>query len=420
LEKVKSRSAIFFVFSLKIFLTVFTVLLLLRTIQQDYETSIALLVALSLFLILYRLYVKSYNVHSLAFVLNLGMFVIVVGYAYLKGCEDFSIIWLLMIPVLGYTLMSLRGAFLFSLAGIFGLYILFYIYSDLFVYDEKFRLTVFYILLTVIMHFFAYKLDYTISLLHDYNENLESKVDELLKSEQERERLFIQTSKLASLGQLLSSIAHQWKQPIATISAIDMNLKVKEELSGSPDNERLKLIGEIDEQIQFMTETMNDFRSFFKADDNKAVPFDINEETKKLIYLFDKDFKSHNININIVENTKEILVHGYPSMYKQALLNLISNARDAIESNKAENKNINVLLSRVDGYGLVLIEDHAGGIPENLLKSIFDKYFTTKGEKGSGIGLVMTKEIIEDFCQGKLTVENTHDGARFTVYIPVQ
>ena len=420
MEKIKSRSSIFYKFSLQIYLIIFPVLFILRTIQQDYTTSIALVLAISLFLLLYVLYKKSFNEDILAFTLNIGMFILITGYVYAKGSENLSIIWILTIPILGYTLLFLRVAFVFSLLGLLALYAFFYLYNDVYVYDEKFRLTVLYVLLTVIIHVFARQLDNTVALLQNYNNNLENKVNRLLKSEQEREKLFIQTSKLASLGELLSSIAHQWKQPISSMSAIIINMRVKEELSGASNSKHIQFIDELDKQIQFMIDTMDDFRSFFKSDEQKISDFNMNQETKRLIHLFDKDFKAHNININYIENTEKIIVSGYPNMYQQALLNLITNARDAIENNDSENKNINILLSRVNDYGLIIIEDHAGGIPEQFLEKIFDKHFSTKGERGNGIGLTIVKEIIEDFCLGKLTVENINGGARFSVYIPIE
>jgi signal transduction histidine kinase len=106
-------------------------------------------------------------------------------------------------------------------------------------------------------------------------------------------------------------------------------------------------------------------------------------------------------------------------MYKQALLNIITNAKDAIHENKPDNTDIDISYDKDDTFGIVTIKDHAGGIPEEILSKIFEKNFTTKGENGSGIGLAMTKEIIEDFCHGKLSVENTDDGAKFSIYIPL-
>jgi signal transduction histidine kinase len=247
--------------------------------------------------------------------------------------------------------------------------------------------------------------------------NLERKVNKALEQKLEQEKLLIHTSKLATLGELMSSIAHQWKQPISTISAISMNLRLKEELSESSDISKLKLCDELEEQTEFMSKTMDDFRSFFKAREEESA-FTLNIVSQRLIGLFDKNFKAQNINIHQCESDN-IEVFGYSNMYKQALLNIISNAKDAINETKPSNTNIDIAYSKDDTYGIVTVEDHAGGIAQEVLDKVFEKHFSTKGENGSGIGLAMAKEIIEDFCHGKIRVDNTDDGTRFNIYIPL-
>ena len=414
-----SRQKAFFEFLLKILFVLFTLFLVPRTIQQDYQTSIALVFGISIVSTLYLLHLKKFNLNKLSFLLNFGMFVLFVGYPYMKSCEELSYIWLLAIPMIGYTLISLRQAMLFSIAGFFMMFVLFYIFNDNFLFNEKFRLAIFYVLLTTIIHFFASKLDSALLELQDYNNNLEGKVKELLKTSKEREKLLIQTSKMASLGEILSSIAHQWKQPLAAISAVSMKLVINENVSETPNENTLKHAEDIQNNVQFMSSTMDDFRSFFQARDEKKI-FQLSLSSRKLIGMFIKNFKSHNIEIVLHENSPEsIEVFGYENMYKQAILNLIVNARDEIKEKNPQNPTIDIKLDKDDSFGIISIENYAGNIPKDIMDQIFVKNFTTKGNNGSGIGLAMTKEIIEDFSNGKIEVENTDFGVIFTLFIPL-
>jgi signal transduction histidine kinase len=197
-----------------------------------------------------------------------------------------------------------------------------------------------------------------------------------------------------------------------------MNFRLKEELSENSDISKLKLCDELEEQTEFMSRTMDDFRSFFKAKEQESA-FILNMASQELIRLFEKNFKAQNITINNCESDN-IEVFGYSNMFKQALLNIISNAKDAINENKPDNTDINITYAKDDICGIVTVEDYAGGIREEVLNKVFEKHFSTKGENGSGIGLAMAKEIIEDFCHGKLSVENTDKGARFSIYIPLR
>lgn len=369
------------------------------------------------FTTLYLLNQKTQKTELITHILLLGLFTVLVIAFYTVGNSDIGSIWLLAIPLFSFVLVNKKQSLLYSALALATMYILFVIYPESASFMEKFRLFTFGLFLIGILYALSRSRAKAWAETEDYMHNLEHKVEEALAQQLEQEKLLIHTSKLATIGELLSSIAHQWKQPIATISAINMNLRIKEELSERPDNDKLKLSDQLEEQTKFMSKTMDDFRLFFKAKDAETA-FDLTTASNKLISLFDKSFESQGIHIKS-RKSDTIEVFGYSNMYKQALLNIITNAKDAINEKKADNTDIDIAYTKDDSFGIVTIEDHAGGIPQDILNKIFEKHFTTKGKDGSGLGLAMTKEIIEDFCHGRLSVENTDDGAKFSIYIPL-
>ena len=251
-------------------------------------------------------------------------------------------------------------------------------------------------------------------------ESIKEQLNHLLQERDKIKMLLSQQSKMASMGEMLSSISHQWKQPLSVIAISTINTKLTEELKDTPDEAVLSNLNIIEEQIEFMVSTMHDFKNFFKPDKEK-VKFSLMHSSYELINLFSKNFIGNSIIINLNSKSEEdIEVFGYENMYKQALINIISNAADAIVENNAENRNIFVECGSDNKYGIVTITNYAGQIPKENIDKIFDQFFTTKSDKGTGIGLSMSKQIIEDLEGGKLSVENIEDGVVFTIKIPLK
>lgn len=254
---------------------------------------------------------------------------------------------------------------------------------------------------------------------HLKNFLLQEQIKEQLKYLlQERDKIKIllsQQSKMASMGEMLSSISHQWKQPLSAIAISTVDTKVTEQLKDNPDETVLNNLNIIEKQIEFMVSTMNDFSNFFKPDKEK-IKFSLMHSSYELINLFSKNFIGDSIIINLNSKSEhDIEVFGYESMYKQSLINIISNAADAIVENNSDDKNIFVECDSDNEYGIVTISNYAGQIPKENIDKIFDQFFTTKGEKGTGIGLSMTKQIIEDLEGGELSVKNIENGVVFTI-----
>ncbi|MEC9491114.1 sensor histidine kinase [Flexistipes sp.] len=233
-----------------------------------------------------------------------------------------------------------------------------------------------------------------------------------------------QTQKLAAMGEMLGSIAHQWRQPLNTLStyiasfqSIYYNDKV------NPVAVKKIALG-AETQIQFMSKTIDDFRNFLKPSKKKIV-FEMVEILEKTIKLIEPQLKQKSIDLKVQYHSYQNLnVLGYPSEFIHVLINIITNSQDAIiannsKSNKEGKKQISLQLQNPDNYVVLTISDSGGGIPKKILNKIFEPYFTTKGTaSGMGIGLYMAKMIVEKEMGGVIFAENIVNGACFTIKLP--
>jgi signal transduction histidine kinase len=165
-----------------------------------------------------------------------------------------------------------------------------------------------------------------------------------------------------------------------------------------------------------MSKTIDDFRDFFKPNKLKE-SFNISQTIKNTIELIEASYNNNNITLQ-TNLDKEISIEGYSSEFSQVILNILSNAKDALIENKTENRTVTISAFSNNDQAVITIEDNAGGIPEKIINRIFDPYFTTKEEgKGTGIGLYMSKTIVETNMGGKLEVSNNDKGALFTIVL---
>ncbi len=410
-----------FLRSLLIGLIVFMIIHVVLRIFYPVDPFVMILNAVFLifFVVLYFFYQKSQKSELVSHLLLSGAYIILVIDVVKSSNSDFMLVWLLTIPLFSHLLLTPRQALRYSLLVITTMVMFYLIYPDSMTFDEKYRTLAVTLLIVGTLAILAKSRMKAWDEVQKHVEGLEERVEEALQQEREQKKLLIQTSKLATLGELLSSIAHQWKQPLSSISIINMKLRLMEELSSQPDEERMSMIKRLEKQVEFMTTTMRDFRTFFKAKDEKKT-FVLNSATEQMTELLAENFKAHNIGINIKNaEADDIVVFGYENMYKQALLNLVVNAKDAIEKSASSDKGIDITFSQDETRGVVTVQDYAGRMPKTIMERVFEKGFTTKGEHGSGIGLAMSKEIIEDFCDGLLAVENTGEGTKFSIYIPL-
>jgi PAS domain S-box-containing protein len=237
-------------------------------------------------------------------------------------------------------------------------------------------------------------------------------VEDLRKNEQ----MLIQQSRLAALGEMLGNIAHQWRQPLNVLGLLIQQLSMDYEL-GSVTQEHLdKEVAKAMQLILHMSHTINDFQNFLQQDKQKTT-FNVNEVLATTISLLEATLKTGNVSVRIDER-EEISITGHRNEFAQVVMNIVTNARDAFRERKTAGPKILITLFRENGRSVVTIADNAGGIADKIIGKIFDPYFTTKGpDRGTGIGLFMSKNIIEKSMNGTLTVRNTEQGAEFRIEI---
>ena len=233
----------------------------------------------------------------------------------------------------------------------------------------------------------------------------------------QKENQLIQQNKFAQLGEMLSMIAHQWRQPLNVISAMNEMIRLNVRKKEFDEKKVIKLSKDISNQVQYLSKTINDFKEFFlpkKEPIHTTLDYIINA----VLDLVEPSLHKNQIEVVLELNAKS-KIRTHVSEVKQVLINLIRNAEDAIVENTNENRMIQIMTyERGDNIALK-IADNGGGIPPDIAKSIFEPYFSTKGDKnGTGLGLYMSKLIIEKHCHGSIEVHNTQEGAEFFIELP--
>ncbi|NOR57700.1 MAG: MEKHLA domain-containing protein [Sulfurimonas sp.] len=252
-----------------------------------------------------------------------------------------------------------------------------------------------------------------------YQDELKRQVEIEVAKRTEQYEIMCHQSRLAAMGEMIDSIAHQWRQPLNGLGLIvqglrhisDNNMLNKEMLEEIED--------EIMEKISYMSQTIDDFSSFFRISKKKE-SFDVLNSIEDAIRLIDVQLKSNSVKIKIIlENGTPRKVVGFPNEFKQVIMNIVHNAMTAIVNNDEKEGLIQIVLTFHDGRLNICISDNGGGIDVSNFEKIFDPYFTTR-ENGSGIGLYMSKVIIEHHMQGFLTVQNHNDGTKFCIELKCQ
>ncbi|MCD4758137.1 MAG: PAS domain-containing sensor histidine kinase [Arcobacteraceae bacterium] len=243
----------------------------------------------------------------------------------------------------------------------------------------------------------------------------------------DRESKLISQSKLASMGEMIGNIAHQWRQPLSVISTSATGMHMQKEMGLLTDDEFYKYCEVINEHSQFLSQTIDDFRNFIKGD-SKPVRFDLKNDTDSFIKLVDATIKRNNITI-ILDLEENIHIQGYPNELIQCFMNIFNNAKDALVENNDEDDRF-IFISQIINENNVIIEfkDNAGGIPEDIIDKVFEPYFTTKHKsQGTGLGLHMSYNLVTNGMKGTLEVKNDeydfngkhYKGACFGIVIPL-
>ena len=225
-----------------------------------------------------------------------------------------------------------------------------------------------------------------------------------IKKDKQKDVILANQSKMASMGEMLENIAHQWRQPLSSISTISTGIKVKLEYSDVEKQEIISSMDMISTTTKYLSQTIDDFRDYFNP--NKELS---NFNLKNLfINVFDLVEKQLNKNeIILIKNLQDVYINGYKNELLQVIINILNNSKDQLEKNQNQNKYIFIEIKKEENRVKLFIKDNAGGIPENIIDKIFEPYFTTKFKsKGTGIGLYMSKEIIEKHMNGQIIAYN--------------
>ena len=248
------------------------------------------------------------------------------------------------------------------------------------------------------------------------NDNLFMKVQCGIQEGKQKDKKILEQAKLARIGSMISMIAHQWRQPLSQLSGILMELETATRFKNVDENHIYNAIEKSDKMIEFMSNTIDDFRNFYKPDKIKE-EFLVSVSCSKAINIIDATLKNFGIKLNInIKNDKR--VYGYPTEFAQVILNLLSNAKDVLVEKEIKNPRIDISIDSKGVLSTITIKDNAGGIPEKNQELIFDPYYSTKdSSKGTGLGLYISKLIIERNMGGELSVYNDEEGAVFKIII---
>jgi len=250
------------------------------------------------------------------------------------------------------------------------------------------------------------------------NKNLEKKIREKIVKSREQEKMLFSQARYAQMGEMIGMIAHQWRQPLNSISIATTTIQLKIDRNDYDSTFIKNKVNAIGNYVQHLSSTIDDFRNFFKLDREKEeLAFaNVIENTLKLV---GSALKNKNIAVK-VDYGCYCTVYTYPNEIQHVILNIVKNAEDALFLNGIPEPKITIR-TMGDGTSSILeIEDNAGGIDEAIMEEIFDPYFTTKANSdGTGLGLYMSRIIIEEHCNGRIEVENGEKGAIFRLVFPV-
>ncbi len=274
------------------------------------------------------------------------------------------------------------------------------------------------IILTITVKVYTQKMiDLERSLL-SLNDSLNSKVQTGIEELRKKDSYMLQQARMAQMGEMIAMIAHQWRQPLSSITAISSNIQLALALNEEISKETLqKELLSIDQRTALLSNTIDDFRNFYNTD-NQRNTFNLQQTISQAIEVLTPAIDNADVYIKVSYDLKQE-INSFESEIIQVLMNIIKNAIDILKE-KDEDRKISIRAYQDNISTYILIEDNGGGIDEKIISKIFEPYFSTKKEKnGMGLGLYMSKLIIHEHCKGELQVQNTKSGAVFTIALPL-
>ncbi len=236
------------------------------------------------------------------------------------------------------------------------------------------------------------------------NKKLASRIKKELDKHQEKDRILAQQQKMVAMGQMIENIAHQWRQPLSVISTSASGLKLKKQLNILEDEELIKSIEQIVDTAKYLSDTIDDFRYFFKPQKDKT-KFSLVKNIEKSLSFLETVLKENSIKVEI--EYEDIDITAYETELMQVFINIISNSKDAFIEKKIKDRVIFISIKNFPNSILIEIKDNAGGVEDDILDKVFEPYFTTKHQySGTGIGLYMSNQIIKTHLNGDIFMKN--------------
>lgn len=251
----------------------------------------------------------------------------------------------------------------------------------------------------------------------ELNQELEKRVFEETRKNIEQERILTHQARHAAMGEMIGNIAHQWRQPLNTLGLVIQNI-VLDYQEGTLNGKTLAEYKETAiNTVQKMSQTIDDFRNFFQPNRLEET-FSLLKPIQEALSLILASMKNNNVSVT-VDCPTDLVAFGLPNEFAQVILNLLANAKDALVEKNIPLKKIEISAHAENNRAVICVRDNGGGIPADIIERIFDPYFTSK-ESGTGIGLYMTRVIVEQHMHGKITCRNTQSGAEFILVIPLE
>jgi DNA-binding response OmpR family regulator len=246
---------------------------------------------------------------------------------------------------------------------------------------------------------------------------LKQQIKEEVQKNIEQQKIILQKSKLAAMGEMIDAIAHQWKQPISVIKMSIANITLKKQIRGILNDEELgHCTDAVKKQSDHLIDTLESFRKFFRPNTPKE-SLCLKTKIEEVASLLKSVLIDNQIQLNI-KDENDIFYNIIEPEFKHIFINLINNSKDAFIEKNIQDRKINIDIYKNENGVNIAFEDNAGGIEQKTLDHLFQAHFTTKeAEQGSGIGLYMTKQIIEKLA-GKIDAVNINNGLRFNITLP--
>jgi len=286
----------------------------------------------------------------------------------------------------------------------------------------------FVILFIVLKHYFLNKANQNLQVLVDektrslkeLNDTLEERIKDAIAENSKKDAILYQQTKNAQMGEMIGNIAHQWRQPLSLISTAASGILAQREYGVITEKQETIALNAIIEKVNFLSTTIDTFRDYIK-EKKELQEVILQERLNQDINIIQSSLDNNYITLHKnIDNCEPIQLSMLASELSQVVINILNNAKDALIERKIQEPIINIELVREKNKAVITIEDNAGGIKPDILSKLFNPYFTTKHQSsGTGLGLYMSKEIVEKHLEGKLDVSNTKIGAKFTIELPL-